>query len=163
MNFLKDNPIIVALIGAAGLIIAAVAPVLINKSPNPPEPILPNSIPEQLAEGEWEIVEKLKIEDKSLNIVWKYIPSLKDNTLILKGRKVKVNYKDPTSGEKLATSICTLKLKEKKAEGECKEFNAQGGLLETNVKLEFSDNFRSVTGNFEKNGVRGSKLSGTKS
>jgi hypothetical protein len=116
-----------------------------------------NSIPASLAQGEWEITEK-----GEYLIVWKYKPNLKDNNLELTGRKIKVNYKDPTIGDKKATSVCNLKLKENQGEGECKEFTAQGGLIITNVKLTFADNFTSVTGYFERDGRRGPKLTGTK-
>ena len=161
-----SNEVITGLFVLAAALITGlftlIAP-LITNPPKSQEPNPQNPIPEQLAEGQWEIVEKLTIKDKSLNIVWRYIPSIEGNALILKGRKVKVDYKNPTSGEKKAVSICTLKLKEKKAEGGCKEFNDQGDLLETSVKLEFSDDFRSVTGYFEKDGRRGPRLTGTKS
>jgi hypothetical protein len=162
MKFLKDNIITAALIGAAGAIIAGVAAALITKSPISPEPIPPTPVPPSLAQGEWEIIEKVTIREKNVDIVWKYKPNIKDNILRLRGQKIKVDYKDPTSGEKKAISVCNLKFKGNQAEGECEESNAKGDVLITDVKLIFQDDFKSVTGYFEKDGRRGPQLIGTK-
>jgi hypothetical protein len=78
------------------------------------------------------------------------------------GRKIKVNHADPTPGEKIAISVCNVKFKGSKAEGECKESNAKHEVLRTNVKLNFEDDFKSVTGYFEKDGRRGPQLIGAK-
>jgi hypothetical protein len=74
-----------------------------------------------------------------------------------------VDHANPTVGEKQAISVCNLKLKGNQAEGECDESNAKGDVLKTNVKLTFGEDFTLVTGYFEKDGRRGSKLTGTKS
>jgi hypothetical protein len=162
MQFLKYSVIIAALIGAAGTIINGVLTALIAKPPSPPEPISPTPVPLSLAQGEWEIIEKVTIREKNVDIVWKYRPNIKDNTLRLRGQKIKVDYKDPTSGEKKAISVCNLKFKGNQAEGECEESNSKGDVLITDVKLIFQDDFKSVTGYFEKDGRRGPQLIGTK-
>jgi hypothetical protein len=162
MKFLKDNIIIAAVITTVGGIIGVVAAALITKSPSPPEPIPPTPVPPSLAQGEWEIIEKVKIREKNVDIVWKYKPNIKDNVLRLRGQKIKVDYKDPTSGEKKAISVCNLRFKGNQAQGECEESNSKGDVLITDVKLIFQDDFKSVTGYFEKDGRKGPQLIGTK-
>jgi hypothetical protein len=122
-----------------------------------------NSIPISLGQGEWEITEKVKIQGKNVDIVWKYRPNIKDNTLRLRGQKIKVDYANPTIGERKAISVCNLLLKGNQAEGECEESNAKDEVLRANVKLTFTENFTLVTGYFEKDGRRGSILTGVKS
>lgn len=85
MKFLKDNIITAALIGAAGAIIAGVTAALIAKPPSPTELISLTPVPQSLAQGEWEIIEKVTIREKNVDIVWKYKPNIKDNTLRLRG------------------------------------------------------------------------------
>jgi hypothetical protein len=162
MKFIRDNIILAAIITAIGTIIGGVLTGLIAKPPSPTEPILPTPVPPSLAQGEWEIIEKVTIREKNVDIVWKYKPNIKENTLRLRGQKMKVDYKDPTSGERKAISVCNLKFKGNQAEGECEESNAKGDVLITDVKLIFQDDFKSVTGYFEKDGRRGPQLIGTK-
>jgi hypothetical protein len=161
MKFLKDNIIVAAFIGAVGAIVAGVTAASVPLIASNWEKFFPNQtstvVPLSLAQGDWEITEKGKYL-----IVWKYKPNLKDNNLELRGRKIKVNHKDPEIGDKIAESVCNLKFKGSQSEGECQEFTASGTTIITNAKLTFTDNFTSVTGYFENNGRRGPILIGTK-
>jgi hypothetical protein len=123
----------------------------------PPLPIPP--IPE--VKGPWRITEKGRSTKDGLEIVWDYNSKIIDSTTIrMRGKKIKVNGKAATSGEKLAQSVYNLTIKGNKAEGDFEESNSQGTVLRGKVKLDFTENFRLVSGYLENDGGEGSTLLG---
>jgi hypothetical protein len=87
--------------------------------------------------GTWLVVEKVKPEQGGWEIVWLYDAIVRDDTLEMKGRKTRVDSKEPTSGEKMALSIFNLSLKGLKAEGKFEEENYRGEILRGDIKMIF--------------------------
>jgi hypothetical protein len=124
----------------------------------PPSPSLTS------AQGDWKIVEKLKLKQDSSEIDWKYKASIVNpTTLHFEGKKVKVNNKKLTPEEESVTSAYKLTFKDHEAEGKYNESNAKKTDLRGNVKLTFSETFTSFEGStYDNSGREVSTLRGSK-
>jgi hypothetical protein len=126
--------------------------------------IFPPSSSLTSAQGDWKIVEKLKLNQDSSEIDWKYKASIiNPTTLLLEGKKVKVNNKKLTPEEESVTSAYKLIFNAHKAEGKYSESNAKKPDLSGTAKLTFSETFTSFEGStYDNSGREVSTLRGSK-
>jgi hypothetical protein len=127
------------------------------------QPNIISSVPKyELAQGEWRIIENVKLEQGGYRIVWKYNSNILDGNLRMKGRKIAVNHKESTIGEKQAISVYNLMFKGHKAEGEFEEINYKNEILRGVVKITFDKNLESFSGSLYQDGKEVSTLYGTR-
>lgn len=96
--------------------------------------------------GNWIVIEKLKPEQGSWEIMWEFVADVYENTLTLRGNKIRVNGKEPSLGEKQALSIFKLTLDGLQAEGTFEETNYRNETLRGNIKMTFANDFKSFSG-----------------
>jgi hypothetical protein len=149
--------IIVALIPAVAVVIGAL---IANWDKVFPNQSLCSVI--ALTQGEWEITEQLKSQKDSTKIFWIYQSNILNNTLRMRGKKIKVNDKEPTESEKKAISVFNLTFKGYQAEGEFEESNSKDNVLRGTVKINFSEKLTSLSGHLYENGREVSTLVGNK-
>jgi hypothetical protein len=149
-----------AIIGGLFTLGAGVSAALIGSWNN----FFPPSHSLALAQGDWKIIEKLKLKQDSSEIDWKYKASIiNTTTLSMEGKKVKVDNKKITREEESVTSVYKLTFKDNNAEGKYTESNAKKSDLSGTVKLTFSDTFTSFEGStYDNSGREVSTIRGSK-
>ena len=111
--------------------------------------------------GHWEVVERpVRTGQGWDNIVWRYQIGGEGDEVTVAGRKVKVDGKEPTRGEKAAKTAGTLKLVGSKALGVVMETNFRGQQLRGRWEMEVSDGGKSFSGTVFEDRKPATRLSG---
>jgi len=99
-----------------------------------------------LLTGKWMITERVAESQGGWVILWNYELSMTDNSVTLRGAKIRVNDKAPTSGELRAKSIINVRLEGHEGIGNFEEINHKNQKITGNVKLSFAHDWKSLTG-----------------
>lgn len=99
-----------------------------------------------LVTGKWMITEHVAESQGGWVILWNYELSIIDNSVTLRGAKIRVNDKAPTSGELRAKSIISVRLEGHEGIGNFEEINHKNQKITGNVKLNFAHDWKSLTG-----------------
>ena len=121
------------------------SPPIDSKPPDPEPPKISNH---NFLEGKWIVEERATSELENWKVItWDYDLKISNNTLKLEGRKIGVDGKEPTRGERLAVSILELEYDGfYQANGRFEETNYRGEVLQGAVKLDFATDLKSFNG-----------------
>jgi hypothetical protein len=97
-------------------------------------------------EGKWLVVEKTKPEHGNLEIIWEYDAKVSNKVLVMRGRKTRVNGREPSKGESIVVSTYRIDIEDFNAKGEFEETNYRKEILHGLVKISFAKNLKSFNG-----------------
>lgn len=118
--------------------------------------------------GVWVVFEQVNKEHGGEEIIWNYEAAVNGRELTMRGRKTVVNEPGESTArralmpdEKLTSSTFTLVLKGLQAEGASDEQDPNGHVYST-LKIQFSEDFKSLSGTLKTGGTEVSTLYGSK-
>jgi hypothetical protein len=173
-----DHPIVVG-VGICGVLIGLVYTVYdhhFKSDASDPTPSLqPNSspgnqptsslssLPEYRSlEGKWLIVEKVKPEHGNWDVIWEYDAKVSNKVLMMRGRKTRVNGREPSKGEIMAISTYRMDIEDFNAKGDFEETNYRKEILRGLVKISFAKNLKSFNGTLYQGNQEIASMTGNK-
>lgn len=121
-----------------------------------------SSIEYRLLEGKWLVVEKTKPEHGNLEIIWEYDTKVSNKVFMMRGRKTRVNGREPSTGESVVVSTYRIDIEDFNAKGEFEETNYRKEILRGLVKISFAKNLKSFNGTLYQGNQEIASMTGNK-